>query len=120
MASCQTISTSQSDQLRVNNTATLTGTLQISLINGFIPTSGKQTFGLGSFYNGCHSRPERGLEISTLALVNVTQRYALTLAVAPTVILPRSMQALVVAIAAHNTAVTPCFQWVIRLIFAVG
>ena len=40
----------------------------------FIPRSGKQTFGLGSFFNGCASRPERGLEISTLALINVTQR----------------------------------------------
>ena len=50
----------------------------------FIPKSGKQTFGLGSFFNGCASRPERGLEISTLALVNVTPRYALTCAVAQT------------------------------------
>ena len=50
----------------------------------FLPKSGKQTFGLGSFFNGCASRPERGLEISTLALVNVTQRYALTCAVAQT------------------------------------
>ena len=50
----------------------------------FLPKSGKHTFGLGSFFNGCASRPERGLEISTLALVNVTQRYALTCAVAQT------------------------------------
>lgn len=50
----------------------------------FISKSGKQTFGLGHFFNGCAGRPERGLEISTLALVNVTQRYALTLAVAQT------------------------------------
>ena len=50
----------------------------------FLPNSGKQTFGLGSFFNGCASRVERGLEISTLALVNVTQGYALTCAVAQT------------------------------------
>lgn len=50
----------------------------------FIAKSGKQTFGLGSFFNGCAGRPERGLEISTCALVNVTQRYALTSAVAQT------------------------------------
>jgi DDE superfamily endonuclease len=50
----------------------------------FIPKSGKQTFGLGSFFNGCHSRPERGLEISTLALVDVSRRCAFTLAVAQT------------------------------------
>ena len=50
----------------------------------FIPKSGKQTFGLGHFFNGCTSRPERGLEISTLAVVSVTRRGAFTLAVAQT------------------------------------
>lgn len=50
----------------------------------FITKSGKHTFGLGSFFNGCAGRPERGLEISTFALLNVTQRYALTRAVAQT------------------------------------
>ena len=34
----------------------------------FIPKSGKHTFGLGYFFNSCHGRAERGLEISTLAL----------------------------------------------------
>jgi DDE superfamily endonuclease len=50
----------------------------------FIPKSGKQTFGLGYFFNGCASRAERGLEISTLAVVDVTRRCAFTLAVAQT------------------------------------
>jgi hypothetical protein len=50
----------------------------------FIPKSGKQTFGLGHFFNGCASRAERGLEMSTLAVVDVTRRCALTLAVAQT------------------------------------
>jgi DDE superfamily endonuclease len=50
----------------------------------FLPQSGKQTFGLGHFFNGCASRAERGLEISTLAVVDVTRRCALTLAVAQT------------------------------------
>jgi Transposase DDE domain len=50
----------------------------------FIPKSGKQTFGLGHFFNGCASRAERGLEISTLAVVDVTRRCACTLAVAQT------------------------------------
>ena len=50
----------------------------------FIPKSGKQTFGLGHFCNGCASRAERGLEISTLAGVDVTRRCAFTLAVAQT------------------------------------
>jgi len=50
----------------------------------FLPKSGKQTFGLGHFFNGCASRAERGLEISTLAVVDVTRRCALTLAAAQT------------------------------------
>lgn len=50
----------------------------------FIPKSGKKTFGLGRFFNGCASRAERGLEISTLALVDVQRRCAFTLAVAQT------------------------------------
>jgi DDE superfamily endonuclease len=50
----------------------------------FIPKSGKQTFGLGHFFNGCASRAERGLEISTLAVVDVTHRCAFTLAVSQT------------------------------------
>jgi len=50
----------------------------------FIPKSGKQTSGLGHFFNGCASRAERGLEISTLAVVDVTRRCAFTLAVAQT------------------------------------
>jgi hypothetical protein len=50
----------------------------------FIPKRGKQTFGLGHFFNGCASRAERGLEISTLAVVDVTRRGAFTLAVSQT------------------------------------
>ena len=50
----------------------------------FIPKSGKHTFGLGHFFNGCASRAERGLEISTMAVVDVTRRCAFTLAVAQT------------------------------------
>jgi hypothetical protein len=50
----------------------------------FIPKSGKQTFGLGHFFNGCASRAERGLEIATLAVVDGTRRCAFTLAVAQT------------------------------------
>jgi hypothetical protein len=49
-----------------------------------IPKSGKQTCGLGHFFNGCASRAERGLEISTLAVVDVTRRCAFTLAVSQT------------------------------------
>src|SRR5215510_13807036 len=50
----------------------------------FLPKTGQQTFGLGPFFNGCASRAERGLEVSTLAVVDVTRRCACTLAVAQT------------------------------------
>jgi hypothetical protein len=50
----------------------------------FIPKSGRQTFGLGHFFNGCAGRAERGLEIATLAVVDVTRRCAVTVACAQT------------------------------------
>jgi hypothetical protein len=50
----------------------------------FIPKSGKPTFGLGHFFDGGAPRAERGREISTLAVVDVTRREAFTLAVAQT------------------------------------
>ncbi|MCI0350589.1 MAG: transposase [Acidobacteriales bacterium] len=50
----------------------------------FIPKSGKKTYGLDKFYNGSASRPERGLEISALAIVDVTQKGAYVASVAQT------------------------------------
>src|SRR6188474_734785 len=50
----------------------------------FIPKSRKQTCGLGHFFNGCASRAERGLEIATLAVVDVTRRCAFPRAVSQT------------------------------------
>ena len=38
----------------------------------FIPKSGKQTYGLDRFWNGCHSRAEKGLELSTVAWLDIT------------------------------------------------
>ena len=49
-----------------------------------IPTRGTQTCGLGHFGNGCPARAERGLEVSTLAVVEVPRRCACTRAVAQT------------------------------------
>jgi DDE superfamily endonuclease len=49
-----------------------------------MPKSGQQTFGLGHCFNSGAGRAERGREISTLAVVDVTHRCACTLAVAPT------------------------------------
>jgi hypothetical protein len=50
----------------------------------FIPKSGKKTYGLGKFYNGCAGRAERGLEISALAVIDLTQKGAYAAAVAQT------------------------------------
>lgn len=47
----------------------------------FIKKTGKSTHGLGFFYNGCHHRPEKGLEISSLAIVDLTYQTAFTLSV---------------------------------------
>src|SRR4051794_3246375 len=68
---------------RVINQAVASQTELLSVQDAsFIPKSGKRTFGLGHFFNGCTSRAERGLEISTLAVVDVNRRCAFTLAVA--------------------------------------
>lgn len=45
----------------------------------FIPKNGNHTDGLGKFYNGVRGKAEKGLEISTLALVNVTENTAYNL-----------------------------------------
>lgn len=42
----------------------------------FTGKSGKHTYGLDKFYNSHHGRPEKGLEISTLALVDVAYHTA--------------------------------------------
>src|SRR5262245_51382599 len=38
----------------------------------FVPKSGKTPYGLDRFWNGSHSRPEKGLAISTLAWLDIT------------------------------------------------
>src|SRR2546428_1787807 len=38
----------------------------------FVPKSGKHTYGLDRFWNGSHSRTEKGLEISALAWLDIT------------------------------------------------
>jgi hypothetical protein len=42
----------------------------------FVPKSGKRTQGLDVFWNSAHNRTEKGLEIATLAWVDVTQNSA--------------------------------------------
>lgn len=50
----------------------------------FIPKSGKKTYGLDHFFNSSAGRAERGLELSTLAIVDVTRSCAYTLAATQT------------------------------------
>lgn len=50
----------------------------------FIPKSGSHTYGTDHFWNGSAGRSEKGLEISSLAVVNVTTNQALTLSVQQT------------------------------------
>ncbi len=42
----------------------------------FVPKSGKATYGLDRFWNGSHSRTEKGLEISALAWLDLTANCA--------------------------------------------
>jgi hypothetical protein len=44
-----------------------------------MPISGKHTYGLDRFYNSKPGKAEKGLEISTLALVDVTDNTAYNL-----------------------------------------
>ena len=50
----------------------------------FVPKSGKKTYGLDRFWNGSHSRTEKGLEISVLAWLDITDNCAYCLSVEQT------------------------------------
>ena len=50
----------------------------------FVPKSGKKTYGLDRFWNGSHSRTEKGLEISALAWLDITDHCAYGLSVEQT------------------------------------
>ena len=50
----------------------------------FVPKSGKKTYGLDRFWNGSHGRSEKGLEISTLAWLDITDNCAYGLSVEQT------------------------------------
>jgi hypothetical protein len=50
----------------------------------FVPKSGKHTYGLDRFWNGSHSRTEKGLEISALAWLDISANCAYCLSVEQT------------------------------------
>ena len=67
--------------------ATLSGRLILAGDATFVHKSGKKTFGLDRFWNGCANRVERGLEVSVLALVD-ERRQAMALTADQTPVLP--------------------------------
>ena len=56
----------------------------LALDASFITKSGKHSYGVDSFWNGCHSRSERGQEISLLAWVDLSAQSAYALSVRQT------------------------------------
>lgn len=50
----------------------------------FIRKSGKRTYGLDRFYNGSASKAEKGLEISAMAVVDVSNKHCYSLSVQQT------------------------------------
>ncbi len=58
----------------------------------FVTKSGKHTYGIDNFYNGKHSKAEKGLEISTLAVVDVTYNTAYNLSTRQTPVLENSFE----------------------------
>ncbi|MDP2426552.1 MAG: transposase, partial [Methylobacter sp.] len=59
----------------------------------FSPKSGRTSYGLDWFWNGSQGQAERGLEISLLALVDVTHNTAYTLSAYQTPALPKAPKA---------------------------
>jgi len=56
----------------------------------FIPKAGKKTYGRDFFWNGSHTRAEKGLEISTFSIVDVERHTGFALSVRQTVPTPES------------------------------
>lgn len=54
----------------------------------FVPKAGKTTYGRDYFWNGCHSRAEKGLEVSAIAIVDMEKHIGLTLSVRQTIPVP--------------------------------
>lgn len=72
------------NRLSIKQVAQPAATLLVAQDPTFIPKSGKQTFGLSRFFNGCTHRVEKGLEASAVAIVDVTRSTAFTLSVKQT------------------------------------
>ena len=56
----------------------------IVLDASFVKKSGKKTYGLDYFWNGCHGRSEKGLEVSGVSIVDVERNTGFALSVRQT------------------------------------
>jgi hypothetical protein len=79
----------------------------------FVPKSGKSTYGLDRFWNGTHSRAEKGLEIGVLAWVDVTANtaYALSVEQTPPALLADPEHSRIDAYVQHLTRVVTTHSW---------
>ena len=77
---------------------------QIAAIDcSFIGKSGKQTWGIDNFYNGSISKSQKGLEISVIAVVDVSAHQGYTLSVKQTATTDRQTIPLAQPIAKKNS-----------------
>jgi hypothetical protein len=78
-----------------------------------VPKSGKGTSGLDRFWNGTHSRAEKGLEIGVLAWVDVTANtaYALSVEQTPPALPTAPEQSRIDAYVQHLTRVLTAYPW---------
>jgi len=67
------------NRLSLSGISASSHSLAAALDCSFTGKSGKHTHGLDKFYNSQHGRPEKGLEISTLAIVDVAYNTAYSL-----------------------------------------
>jgi len=59
----------------------------------FLPKAGKKTYGRDFFWNGCHNRAEKGLEISAFSIVDMERNTSFALSVRQTDPAPESSSA---------------------------
>jgi len=83
----------------------------------FINKSGKHTYGLDKFYNGSQGKAEKGLEISTLAVVDVTYNTAYNLSTRQTSALTKPDETRVDQYLAHlqqdRVALPQCVRYLV-------
>jgi DDE superfamily endonuclease len=72
------------NRLAIAQAVPASATQVIALDASFVPKSGKKTYGLDTFFNGCAGRAQKGLEVSLLSLIEVEANTAYALSVQQT------------------------------------